>query len=103
MTNIATQMVEGIERSRDELYDQLIDALVVNGIDRITAEHAISKNNTDYYNGEYGVGVQVRFFSNWECHRPRKFTPRRFATLVHQISAYLDKHGYVRRGAEGER
>jgi len=103
MTNIATQMVEGIERSRDELYDQLIDALVVNGIDRITAQHAISKNNTDYHNGEYGVGVQVRFFSNLECHRPRKFTPRRFATLVHQITAYLDKHGYVRRGAEGER
>jgi hypothetical protein len=103
MTNIATQIAEGLEGSRDELYDQLIDALVVNGIDRITAQHAISKNNTDYHNGEYGVGVQVRFFSNWECHRPRKFTPRRFATLVQQITAYLGKHGYVRRGAEGGR
>jgi hypothetical protein len=28
MTNIATQIADGVERSRDELYDQLIDALV---------------------------------------------------------------------------
>jgi hypothetical protein len=95
---------QGRARAKNELCEQLVIALAANGVDMNGDWHGC-RMFTDYWDGEYEVKIFVglKDADRGIYKTSRKFTPRSFATLVKQITEYLDKYGCVQRDAGGDR